>query len=136
MKYKCDVEGCKASYERVQALGIHKRTAHGIIGKSSTAIKRHEHKAEQRIASGEITLEQAQAELANASLQQHPILAKRKYEKRTVKTTINKGEHDTQILIFIGRITAYCEAEAERLGTSKSNFTKRCAQLFYASQVG
>jgi hypothetical protein len=55
------------------------------------------------------------------------------YEAATNKR--RSHEADTLALITVGRITYLTEEVASKYGVSKDAFTKRCAELFYASQV-
>lgn len=114
-QYVCDIckaEGVDANFKAPTALGMHKRIKHGILG-SSTAAKQYRHAKEQK------QLVEPQAH----------VKVRRNSQKRSI-------EDDGKALITVGKLTAYCEAEAEKLGVSKEPFTRRCAELFLASQIG
>jgi hypothetical protein len=96
---------------------------HGVNGASSSAVKMQ--KLAQQAENNVIehgSLEQAQHILQERS--------KRTYNKRS-----KIEENDGTALITVGYIKYLCEAEAEKLGIPKASFTKRCAELFFASQV-
>lgn len=115
----------KVSAYAKQELGRHMKFVHSVPGSSSSAQLMQSKKAP---TNGSIEL--AMTPLT-AEEQQLVPATKRTYTRRS---NINVG-YDTEALINVGKIIAACEAQAEKLGAPKESFTKRCAELFYASQV-
>lgn len=116
-----------------QELGRHLRFVHGIAGASSSAAIMQKKKAPtittSKIANGEYMGDTTSSVAAEAP--------KRSYKKRDPLSisggALSNGE--AIALITVGRIQAYCEIEAKKYGISEIDFTLRCSQLFYASQV-
>lgn len=113
----------KRSFYAKQELGRHLRFKHGVGGKSTSAkimqAKKEHIAAKAAGESGKTRYEQLTEPKE-----------KRRYQKRS---PIDGNE--AQVFITVGKITAYCEAEAKKLGLSEESFTRRCAELFFASQI-
>lgn len=122
----CATEGITATFKAPTALGMHKRLKHGIEGQSKASQKYREAKAAKNpsveIATKPLTKKEKEHITKNGK--------KRSGEKRTYITNA-----DIQAAIIVGYITYICEAEAEKLSVSKEQFTKRCAELFFASKL-
>jgi hypothetical protein len=117
--YRCPEDNCawvpKSETHGAQELGRHLKFVHGINGKSASAQKAQSVKAESTTALAVVQ-------------------PKRTYTKRSsLPQEITNGE--AAALITVGYIKAICETEAKKLEISQESFTRRCAELFFASQV-
>jgi len=143
MALSCEVEGCgfktkpHSKYAK-QELGRHMKFTHGISGKSSSAITMQAKKADAAFdAANEVvsnSVKVAMTPLSEEEKDASTKAAKASTQKRSYNKAIR--EDDAKVLIFIGKLIALCEQEAERIGSPKRQFAERCAALFYASQVG
>lgn len=130
----CAAEGVTATFKAPTALGMHKRLKHGIVGQSKASQKYREAKKEHIAAkaageSGTTKYEQLRTKKEKKVVKQTK--TKRIYQKRQETSKIN----DTEALITVGYIQASCEAKAKKLGISEESFTRRCSELFFASQI-
>lgn len=112
----CDFE-TKESYYAKQELGRHMKFVHGVNGRTAPSKPAEQVEKKQRTYKKRLT-NAAKADIAAAAGKTERLL---------------NGE--AQAFITVGRIIAYCEVEAKKLGVSEESFTRRCAEYFFASQV-
>lgn len=138
VKVKCTEPGCNAEYNDNAHLGIHKRTAHGIVGSSVNSKKKREQRAAAKAA---------------AAAADQP--AKRTYTKRsnalaTLETSTNhQGQANGQangltprrfhaeaaLAVAYGRFQELCKGIAFEYDLPPRSFAARFAELIHAETL-
>jgi len=147
-KFKCTEPECGKEYNDAAHLGIHRRAAHGILGRSANAMKR----AAQAAKLPE------PAPIADAEPITKQPVTKRKYTKRSLqlaKQTLppiasngagvnhsNQEAHfapdgipEVTLAIALGRFQELCRSMAFEFDIPPKLFTQRLAELIYRAQV-
>jgi hypothetical protein len=133
---KCTQQDCdwiaKSQTHGKQELGRHLKFVHGIAGRSYSAKSSRKKLSISKEMNN--IIEHGSIEEAQEVLQKRAKWREKKQKSRGIaKGAYSNGE--AIALITVGKIIAYCEAEAEKSHISKDAFTARCAELFFASQV-
>lgn len=138
VKVKCTEPGCNAEYNDNAHLGIHKRSAHGIVGTSTNSKKSRE--------------KRAAAKAAAAAADQTKV--KRTYTKRsnalaTLETSTNhvNGQGQGQgltprrfhaeaaLAVAYGRYQELCKSIAFEYDLPPRSFTARFAELIHSETL-
>lgn len=110
-----------------QELGRHLKFAHGIAGATASA------KTMQKKKAANLDIASSTDKYQNDILEEtRRVLANGRPKKERKQYTTNS---ELQAAFIAGKIAAYCEAEAEKLGVSKEQFTRKVSELFFAAQV-
>lgn len=145
-KFICTEPNCSKQYNDAAHLGIHRRAAHGIPGRSANAVKKRELKAAQASAKLPDPAPVAEAQ------------SKRKYKKRSLELAkqtlppiasngagVNHSNQETYVApdgisevtlaIAYGRFQELCRSISFEFDVPPKLFAQRLAELIYRAQV-
>jgi hypothetical protein len=121
-KFKCTEPGCNEEYNDNAHLGIHKRAAHGILGKSHQAIKKPKRKYSKRST----TLATLPHEEANGQIQR---------ANGQAQTSTRRFHAEAALAVAYGRFQELCKGIAFEYDLPPRSFTARFVELIRAEAL-
>ena len=127
LPHKCSEADCTAAYERAQALGVHKRQVHGIIGSSPSSILERKKKLQEQ-SNGTTT------ELTRKRPSELPVAAHQRKQARVINDPVEQGM-ETAIAIALGAIEGICRSLAYQFDLPERLLAQGVAESHYAQTI-
>ena len=129
---ECKEQGINTTFDRPTGLALHRKYKHGVKSGAQKEQDKRAAKMKKKGASNDA----AKGEIVKAETTPEPA-PKRTYIKRTPSSKVTGDASIAENILYftVGRLTEICANAARSYGIPESEFTKRCSEFFYASQV-
>ena len=121
---ECEAEGVTTEYRANSALGIHRRAAHGILGKSHTATKARKAKEQQPKRGRPLGSKTKRSELATVTTTATPTHSHAEQNGHPLGYAL-----DTTAAIAFGRFEELCAGLSREFDVPPRSLATRCALL-------
>lgn len=135
-KFKCTEPGCTKEYNDNAHLGIHRRAAHGIQGKSHNAVKKREERAAAKAAATAAQTKRTYKKRSN-TLATIPEVSPQSngYTNGNGQATSRRFHAEAALAVAFGRFKELCASVAFEYDLPPRSFTSKFIELIHSETL-